>query len=91
MGGKKKKSAAHSTAPVAPGTSTSAAGSRGSEEPKQQPASDKPTKAAKENKSKGGLKDKQCLGWVYLQVTVQADRQYENNSPRGLLSKGETS
>lgn len=68
MGGKKKKSAAQAAAPVAPATATAAAtaaaacrtgaagaGNSVSEEPKKQPASNKPTKPAKENKSKGGI------------------------------------
>uniref|UniRef100_A0A4W6DVD7 RNA helicase n=1 Tax=Lates calcarifer TaxID=8187 RepID=A0A4W6DVD7_LATCA len=58
MGGKKKKSAA----PVAPAAAAAAAGRSGAaaagnsvaEEPKKQPASNKPAKPAKENKSKGG-------------------------------------
>uniref|UniRef100_A0A8D3EE70 ATP-dependent RNA helicase DHX29 n=1 Tax=Scophthalmus maximus TaxID=52904 RepID=A0A8D3EE70_SCOMX len=81
MGGKKKKSAA----PVAPAVAAAAAGRSGAaaagnsaaEEPKKQPASNKPAKAAKENKSKGcndfqnlpGL----CLSSLYHSVTIQAD------------------
>ncbi|XP_029025221.1 ATP-dependent RNA helicase DHX29 isoform X2 [Betta splendens] len=83
MGGKKKKSAAQSAAPVAAVIAASAAGRGGSEEPKKQPASDKPTKAAKENKSKapktyslvnaaqvdtGGVSDKSIL-----KIAIQAD------------------
>lgn len=49
MGGKKKKSAAaQAAAPVAP-----AATGTGVAEEKKQPASNKPNKPAKENKSKG--------------------------------------
>lgn len=61
MGGKKKKSAAQAAAPVAPATAAacrtgaSAAGNSVSEEQKKQPASNKTTKPAKENKSKGNI------------------------------------
>uniref|UniRef100_A0A4W6C2G0 ATP-dependent RNA helicase DHX29 n=1 Tax=Lates calcarifer TaxID=8187 RepID=A0A4W6C2G0_LATCA len=87
MGGKKKKSAA----PVAPAAAAAAAGRSGAaaagnsvaEEPKKQPASNKPAKPAKENKSKapktyslantaqvdtGGVSDKSIL-----KVAIQAD------------------
>ncbi|XP_019938004.2 ATP-dependent RNA helicase DHX29 [Paralichthys olivaceus] len=87
MGGKKKKSAA----PVAPaaaaaaaaGRSGAAAGNIVAEEPKKQAASNKPAKAAKENKSKapktyslantaqvdtGGVSDKSIL-----KVAIQAE------------------
>ncbi|XP_030005917.1 ATP-dependent RNA helicase DHX29-like [Sphaeramia orbicularis] len=86
MGGKKKKSAA-AAAPVAPAaaagrTGPSAAGNGVAEEAKKQPASNKSTKAAKENKSKApktyslantaqvdtGISDKSIL-----KVSIQAD------------------
>lgn len=59
MGGKKKKSAAQGSAPVAPAaaagrTGTAVAGNGVAEESKKQTASNKPVKPAKENKSKGG-------------------------------------
>uniref|UniRef100_A0A673C3Y7 ATP-dependent RNA helicase DHX29 n=1 Tax=Sphaeramia orbicularis TaxID=375764 RepID=A0A673C3Y7_9TELE len=87
MGGKKKKSAAAAAAPVAPAaaagrTGPSAAGNGVAEEAKKQPASNKSTKAAKENKSKApktyslantaqvdtGISDKSIL-----KVSIQAD------------------
>ncbi|TMS08106.1 ATP-dependent RNA helicase DHX29 [Larimichthys crocea] len=92
MGGKKKKSAAQAAAPVAPaaaaaaaaaGRTSAAAGNGVAEEAKKQPASNKPTKPAKENKSKapktyslantaqvdtGGVSDKSIL-----KVSIQAD------------------
>uniref|UniRef100_A0A4W6C8I8 ATP-dependent RNA helicase DHX29 n=1 Tax=Lates calcarifer TaxID=8187 RepID=A0A4W6C8I8_LATCA len=86
MGGKKKKSAA----PVAPAAAAAAAGRSGAaaagnsvaEEPKKQPASNKPAKPAKENKSKGGntcrylTNSPQTLFVGYdplTQVAIQAD------------------
>ncbi|KAK2888162.1 ATP-dependent RNA helicase DHX29 [Channa argus] len=84
MGGKKKKSAAQASAPVAQTTAAPAPARNGvSEEPKKQPASNKPTKPTKENKSKapktyslastaqvdkGGVSDK-----AILKVLIQAD------------------
>uniref|UniRef100_A0A7N6BTK6 RNA helicase n=1 Tax=Anabas testudineus TaxID=64144 RepID=A0A7N6BTK6_ANATE len=58
MGGKKKKSAAPAAAPapVAPATAAAAAGNSVSEEPRKQPASNKPTKPSKESTSKGAPK-----------------------------------
>lgn len=59
MGGKKKKSsaatptAAPSAATAAGRTGAAAAGNGVAEEAKKQPGSNKPTKPAKENKSKG--------------------------------------
>lgn len=60
MGGKKKKSAAQAVTPVAPAgaagrTGAAAVGNGVAEEAKKQPASNKLTKPAKENKSKGGF------------------------------------
>uniref|UniRef100_A0A7N5ZW26 ATP-dependent RNA helicase DHX29 n=1 Tax=Anabas testudineus TaxID=64144 RepID=A0A7N5ZW26_ANATE len=85
MGGKKKKSAAPAAAPapVAPATAAAAAGNSVSEEPRKQPASNKPTKPSKESTSKapktyslanaaqvdtGGVSDKSIL-----KVAIQAD------------------
>uniref|UniRef100_A0A3Q1IVP1 ATP-dependent RNA helicase DHX29 n=1 Tax=Anabas testudineus TaxID=64144 RepID=A0A3Q1IVP1_ANATE len=60
MGGKKKKSAAPAAAPapVAPATAAAAAGNSVSEEPRKQPASNKPTKPSKESTSKADLEKK---------------------------------
>ncbi|XP_034458909.1 ATP-dependent RNA helicase DHX29 [Hippoglossus hippoglossus] len=88
MGGKKKKSAAPAApaaaaAAAAAGRSGAAAGNMVAEEPKKQAASNKPAKAAKENKSKapktyslantaqvdtGGVSDKSIL-----KVAIQAE------------------
>lgn len=79
MGGKKKKSAAQAATPAAPAaaaaagrTGAAAAGNGVAEEPKKQPASNKPAKPAKESKSKGGVTWLVLPGWchTFRNVTV---------------------
>lgn len=60
MGGKKKKSAAHTVTPTPAAAATgrsgaAAAGSGVAEEAKNQPANNKQAKPAKETKSKGSI------------------------------------
>lgn len=84
MGGKKKKSAA----PVTPAAAAAAAGRSGAaaaagnseaEEPKKQPASNKPVKSAKDNKSKGGntcQRGKAFRDCVWLHCVLLGNLQY---------------